>query len=650
MAKSKLDYREIRGEVGQAFDNAESALTLTRDEQAEAVKKYFVRDKNEDRRNAGFSQVQVPVVRDTIESMLPILMDMYLQPERPVVFKPADAEDMAQAKQETGYVNHNIFTKNNGNLIFYTWFKDALWLKNGYIKCFWDEKVASEQESYEGINEVQLAELSRGENVEFKEVEEILDADTGEVRYNVTIERTEDESQVRIINIPSERVYVDPAHTSIDLEDCNYSCHYEERTKESLITDGYDAKVVDSLPYSSDVQNENVGQERSQDGSTSDRESKLVLVYEHYVRADYDGKGVSLWQVVTGGSADGEVLSCEKVDKNPIIALTPFIVPHRHIGQSLADMVMESQDLQTAIMRQTVDNLNLVNNQQKYVDINKLTDLKQVANQRLGGIITGKGAGAVEPVVTPFVAAANINVLEYVQTQQERSTGLSRQSMGLDAEALAGATNLVGAMSLNQTQLRMKMIASMFAETGVKSLVLRVRELCMKNSQKEDMADIDGEFVAVNPSSWRNRRDTQVRIGVGTVQKQERLGALQQIIQMQEKVVAAQGGAEGALLTYENIYNALSEIESLAGHMGNDRYFSNPEKYQAPPPKEDPMSEALEIETAKVAVKAQKEAADIEIERERLKLEAYKLRLQEQELNLKAAEAGVKLGKELISA
>jgi hypothetical protein len=80
-------------------------------------------------------------VADTIEGLMPALMEIFAAGEEVVRFDPVGPEDEDAAMQETDYVNHVFMQKNEGFLRLYTFIKDALLSKNGIVKVFWDEKI-----------------------------------------------------------------------------------------------------------------------------------------------------------------------------------------------------------------------------------------------------------------------------------------------------------------------------------------------------------------------------------------------------------------------------------------------------------------------------------------------------------------------------
>jgi len=646
-----LTDNELLAICEQEITRSRAAYDDVRAEQAAAIRQYYLRPNGKERE--GYSQSQTSETRDAIEQMLPIVVDMFIQPESPVVFKPRSAGDLAQAQQETALVNHVIYTQNEGAMLFVRWFKEALLLKNGYVKVFWDEKVNDRIEKYKGLTleEYQrtLAELD--ERDEVVKVKERFDKKTLEPLFDCEIRVVNGDPQVKLMVCPSSRVLVTPEHNDVSLANARWCCHYELRTKSDLIVDGYSKSLVEDIPAMTAEDMDKLSERYIADAggvygtANGDVSRDLVVVYEHYMRADRNGDGkAELLQIIIAGSAtNGKVLSVQEVDFVPIIAATPFVQPHEHYGLALADLTRSFQDTNTHILRQMLDNINLTNNPMLYVNTAAVKNPEALAKARLGGLLLGtQDTMPVTPVTVPFTAAQSFQVLQELNLRMERSTGLSEAATGLNAEALAQSTNLVGAMALSQAQMRARMVATTFAESGVKELVLRVRELVMKHMEGEEVVQVSGQDIPVSPRSWIRNRAAQVRIGLGSVQKAERVGILQNLIALQEKVFAAQGSLDGPLLNHQNVYNVLSEVASLTGTQGQDRYFSNPQPFleaKAQQPDEpQPIDTALELEAAKVTAKTQKDAADIELEREKIDLMRRELDLKEKELALKAVQ------------
>jgi hypothetical protein len=88
----------------------------------------------------GRSQMISTDVFDTVEGMLPSLLEIFTSSNRICECEPFGPEDEPEAQQQTEVVNHILFKQNNAELIFYTWFKDALLSKNGIVKYYYDDQ------------------------------------------------------------------------------------------------------------------------------------------------------------------------------------------------------------------------------------------------------------------------------------------------------------------------------------------------------------------------------------------------------------------------------------------------------------------------------------------------------------------------------
>src|SRR6266516_8021925 len=99
----------------------------------------------------GRSQAVSMDVSDTIEGLMPSLMDIFCGTDEVVRFEPVGPEDVQAAEQETDYVNHVFMQKNPGFMVLYSFIKDALLSKVGIVKVFWEEEETEERETYEGL-------------------------------------------------------------------------------------------------------------------------------------------------------------------------------------------------------------------------------------------------------------------------------------------------------------------------------------------------------------------------------------------------------------------------------------------------------------------------------------------------------------------
>src|SRR5262249_42589971 len=100
-------------------------------------------------------------VADTIEGMMPGLMDIFAGGDEVVRFEPVGPEDEAAAQQETDYVNHVFMQQNPGFMILYGFVKDALLSKVGIVKVWWEEREEESRETYYDLTDDQFALLAQ---------------------------------------------------------------------------------------------------------------------------------------------------------------------------------------------------------------------------------------------------------------------------------------------------------------------------------------------------------------------------------------------------------------------------------------------------------------------------------------------------------
>lgn len=105
-------------------------------------------------------------VADTIEGLMPQLMEIFCGGDEVVRFDPVSPDDVEAAEQETDYVNHVFMQQNPGFLILYSFIKDALLQKNGIVKVSWDAREEETEETYYDMDDQQFMLLVSDPSVE----------------------------------------------------------------------------------------------------------------------------------------------------------------------------------------------------------------------------------------------------------------------------------------------------------------------------------------------------------------------------------------------------------------------------------------------------------------------------------------------------
>jgi hypothetical protein len=97
--------------------------------------------------------------------------------------------------------------------------------------------------------------------------------------------------------------------------------------------------------------------------------------------------------------------------------------------------------------------------------------------------------------------------------------------------------------------------------------------------------------VKVDPTSWGERTDMTVEIGLGASGAEHEREALQQLAPMFEQVIAMQGGPKGPIVTLQNAYNLLKRMVEKSGVKSADPYVTDPStqpQHPAGPPPPNP--------------------------------------------------------------
>lgn len=105
-------------------------------------------------------------VADTIDGLMPSLMEIFAGSDDVVKFNPVGPHDVKAAEQETDYVNHVFMQQNPGFLVLYGFIKDALLSKVGIVKVYWDEHEEQEEETYLDLSDDEFALLAADPDIE----------------------------------------------------------------------------------------------------------------------------------------------------------------------------------------------------------------------------------------------------------------------------------------------------------------------------------------------------------------------------------------------------------------------------------------------------------------------------------------------------
>lgn len=592
----------------------------------------------------GQSKAASSDVSDVIETMMPTLMDIFTSGDDYCLFSPEGPEDEEAAQQETDYVNHVFMQENDGFLILYSMIKDALLSKNGVVKAWWEKSEKVEKETYRGLDEEAYSAI-----VDDEEAEIIEQTPNDDGTYDVKARKSYTKGCLKAMPVPPEEFGI--AKRAKDVPTSPYCYHKFQRSVSDLIEDGYDREEVENLPSATSVSSDAESYARdtvtdeSGSANTVNRAMRLIDVTEHYVRLDADGDGVAeLLKVVTAGSGEVMLGDPEEFDRMPFHSITPYPMPHRFFGRSVADLTIDIMRIKTHLIRALLDNAALLNNQRIAVgsdgaDDNTLDDL---LTNRPGGLVRMKNVEQLKPIPNTQLGGHLLPLIEYVDQTRETRTGVTRNAGGIDPDVLnkaaATATGFQGL--LDQSMMRIKLIARIFAETGIKSLFLHIHELNRKHQDKAKMVRLRNKWVKVDPRAWRGRSDMTVDVALGTGSKQQQLVMLNAILERQVQAIEMQGGPGGPLVELTHVWTTLKRMVELVGFKDTSLFFAEPDPDYEPEPQQDPKVVEIQgrqqLEQQKLQLQGQSDQARLALDGQKAEAEMM-MRREEADLKLQLA-------------
>lgn len=554
-------------------------------------------------------------VMEAVDTALPDLCAIF-EDEQWFEFEPSNESDIAAAAQETEALRVVLFRDNSGFELLSVAMRDALQMKTGVIMVQWADSPDPDAEVFEGTQQdVALAFLACQQNGSTLTHVAGSDAD-GLIRYSIAPPKAD--GRVELKAIPPEDFTVSP--DTVRLRESPYCAYRCRERRDRLIADGFDADLVNELSGYSDIGDGIVARTRSEAGEQDHIEAgikdrDLVEVIYHFIRI-HDGGKETIWRVVTG-NGETVLLSREQVNAIPFAALCPYPISHRFYGESLADRMLEIQRIKTAILRIMLDSGYYAMNQRVEVvetGRNEFT-LTDLMDNRPGGYVRVSSPETIRPIQAGPLQFQPLPVLEYASVMGEQRSGVVRNAQGLNSDALhdtaAGMQTLVGA-----AQKRLRFMARLMAEAGLKDMLLLIHQCLRTNSTRARMMRLQGKFVPVDPTQWGERTDMQIEVGRG---HEHDLAMLGQVLQQQQAAVQA-GALQVGLLTPANLYASATKWAAKAGFKSPELFWNDPANVPPQPPKPNP-------EMAKVQVMAQDSQARALEAQQRLALDAQKLQI-----------------------
>ncbi len=583
-AMTKQALADLVGQLVKDCESYRDALSIDR---IRAMEYYdgVMKDVPSD---ANRSKVVSRDVRAAVKKVLPSLIRTVLGNDKVVEYQPVNQGDEAGAEQATDYINYIVFPESDGYDAVQDAAHDALKLRNGVIRWWYEKRKTVEVSSHSGLDEQALVQLIADDAVEVLEQSqsvEVIELPTGRVEepvFNVKIRRTGERGTTRLAAVPLEEFLIHPDAISID--DSPITGINRRMRRSDLVAMGYDRAKVEGFTVAGDDDGDDEAFSRRRDifseGEATATALQEVEYYELYVKVDADDDGIAELRrlVFAGGTGPENLLSDEEWDEVPFADLIIERRPHQREGNAVTDDMAEIQRVKTVLLRQTLDNLYWQNNQQPIVQEGVIQNPESVLNPKFGQPIrVGQGVdvrGAVGYTAVPFVARESFSMLGYLDQEATDRTGISDASSGMAPDALqnmtAKATALVEQAGIGQTELMVRTFAQ-----GLARVFKGLLGLVIKHQDRPRAVRLRGKWVTFDPRHWNAGMDATVNTGLGAGTRERDMLMIQMIQQLQEKLLMTLG-PDNPYVSPDNLYNGIAKTVEAAGLKSPDLYFTKP--------------------------------------------------------------------------
>lgn len=598
-------------------------------------------------------------VADVVEAVFAEAMEALASDDNLVEFAPVGPEDEAAAKQETDIVHHLFREQNNSFVTLSTWFKEGLIEQNAYVRSGWVEKTRVLIDEYEDLSMDQFMKVysdlvSQPHDYDIEVLEGVELGPDGQpmpmagpdgqpMPIHLRARVVRKQKTYEIEPIPQNEFFVAPKWTKPNLDGCPVCGHKARKSRSELLRMGFSKDSIDKLGDATESSAEINRHSTKDNDDPATNELPTLELFEAYVLADINGDGEDeLVQAWTDGDGktilnwkDGKPAVAE-IETIPFSSWTPFIVPHRHVGRSVAELATSIQQLKTVLWRQLLDNLYKTNYPRPEVveDLATENTYKDLASPDPGKPIRVGGIGAINWQKPPTVLGDVLPLLDRADQDLERHAGATRYAQGLGAEALSQSqigSEGVGRI-MDAAMRRMQVIIRTFAETGLRNLFQLMHADMRRGPNRQLAMKIRNEWVEANPLDWRERTDMTVRIGTGRSDKAMRIAALERVLGEIKEGMASGNPS----FTPQHLYETLKRLAKSLGLQSIEPFMMDPSQIPPAPPPEPPvdlagqaamaMAQAEQVKAQATMLKAQtdqqKASQELQLKAESLKLDA----------------------------
>ena len=576
----KLTQEEI---IHRLREDIEASERVRDTESVQNAKAYeYYRAKTMGNEVDGRSKIVSSDVFETVEWMLPALMDIYSAENGVPEYEPVGPEDVEAAEAMTELVRYQFWRQNDGESILRQAIKDCLMYRpGGIIKYCWEKAVKKESHSYEGLLPDEAQYLIGAEDVESAVIDEVKDGDGYTFAYNVNIERNLVEYDGPKLHLIPQNEFLRHPHAK-SLDDAPFVAHkkkctadylrrmektgYYKNVEKAIEENGGEGEATD---YAEEIRFTTDSLDKGAEPS-GDPARQMFDLYESYIQIDEDGDGILENRIIV---TVGDVILRDVENpygRAPFVVLRPIEDTHKFSGITLAEMVEDIQRLRTFLLRQMVDNMAQAGNSRKVYDPTRINQADLLMNLPGSPIRTKAGVRPADAIMELPMLPLNpvhFTVLEYATALAEQRTGVTKANKGVGDQYQQTATGQLAA--INQASVRVRQIAKIIG-TGMSQL-FRAMVLMNKKFLTRSVAIRLNEqkFLQISPDDLEGKMDLVLNVVLGSQSRQQTVINMQQLLAVLGQLVPILPG----VLDAGNVKTIITETVKAMGYKNADRFL-----------------------------------------------------------------------------
>jgi hypothetical protein len=532
------------------------------------------------------SEIRTFDLWSTVEWMLPDMLKAFFGSDRIISISGVGSEDADRAERIMKLIQWQLTVKNQGYRVFKSWFGDALATNLGVLKCYWKRETKTVQHQ-EVLDQQRIVGVLQNQNNRIIASEPMPDPlsiiGLAPERSMVTWEETQITVNQPVIEVvrPSDIRFTPDGRS---LSECSMVAHRKVTTLDQLRRDAnrglYDPRAVESVASGDLDEYELTELEKTLDDGAEDalqherspeKARARVVICECYLKSDLNGDGLLEDAIVT--VCNDKLLRATEnpYGRAPFFDIVPFWDSYQvWSGLGLAEVIQETQDAHTALLRQMVVSLGLSNQWRAVVD-ETLVNVEDLINNAMFIRSKGTPAQAFLPMPHPGLNPENFSFFEYLKTQLEQWTPITRYNQGSDASSLNKTATGIN-MIMSASQKREEEIIRNFAETGIRDLFRFLIQLNQRYLDQPQIVRLQGDIIQFAPDDLRGDFDLSVDASSGIGARDAKVQVLTAYMQ-QMLPYAAQMGVAGP----RQFVMAGQKLLKLMGVEDADKYLMMPD-------------------------------------------------------------------------